>query len=99
MKCSVCGAQVVIWQPPGSVPAQAPDPLVCTRCAYERELKKQSDDRLQEAFDNAVRRLEHDMVTPPRRPRAAIGWKSLMVGIMIGVSIAGSLQHFFGGHF
>lgn len=98
MKCSVCGTQVIIWQPPGSVTAPVPDPIVCTRCAYESELKKQSNDQLQEAFDNSVRSLEHDMVR--LRPlRASIGWKSLMVGIMIGVSVAVTLQRFFGGNF
>ena len=99
MRCSSCGAQVVVWQPPGSVPAEPIEPILCTRCTYENQLKQQGREELQKAFDASIHALEHEMVNPTRRPRASIGWKSLMVGIMIGVSIAGTLQHFFGGHF
>lgn len=91
-RCSSCGYPLTL-----QIPAE-----VDARTLAERVFKHDEGTQraLQAVVDDAVRAIERDMVSPPRRRRRApIGWKSLMVGIMIGVSVAGTLGHYFGGHF
>lgn len=90
-RCDGCGYPLTL-QIPTDVEA---------RTLAERVFKHDEGTKraLQAVVDDAVRALERDMVNSPRRRRARIGWKSLAAGILIGVSVAGALGHFFGGHF
>ena len=99
--CERCGTECVGLQvTPGSTA-----PIHCIACvkasALAQGVKLSGDHRmaLQLAFDNSLRALEHEMVNPPRRKRASIGWGSLTAGILIGAGIASTLWVLFGGHF
>jgi hypothetical protein len=97
-RCTVCGQ--IAWVPAGSQGAQGFQDAMpqCEGCGLPR-LRHRSLAELQGAFDNSVRRLEHDMLNPPRRPRAAISWRSLAFGAVLGAGVACALAYFFGGHF
>ena len=93
--CERCGAECIGLQ----VMTGSTAPRRCAGCLTQKARATDADPELKLAFNNAIRRLEHDMVNPPRRCRASIGWRSLAMGFVLGASVACVLAYFFGGHF